>query len=114
MALCERRSPSGEHHCDIRPERPSALPEWFDTPTLPLPRFRQSELVETIRGFNVADYFPERNNVGYLRDTCVVAIKESSSPVKPHRTLSDKVVHGLIVHGTVRTYLGYALWFVLI
>ena len=94
--------------------RPSALPEWFDTLTLPLPRFRQSELVETIRGFNVADYFPERNNVGYLRDACVVAIKESSSPVKPHRTLSNKVVHGFIVHGTVRTYLGYAMRFVLV
>ena len=92
--------------------RPSALPMSFFT--LLSPRFHQSELVETFCGLNVADYFPERNNVCYLRDTCVVAIEESSSPVKPHRTLSDKVVHGLIVHRTARTYLRYALWFVLV
>ena len=81
---------------------------------LPLSRINQSMLVEAICGADIADNFPEWKLVCYVRDTCVVAIKESSSPVKPHRTLSDKVVHGLIVHGTVRTYLGYALWFVLI
>ena len=71
-------------------------------------------MVEAIRGANVVDNFPERKFVGHVRDTCVVAIEEASSPVKPHRALPDKVVHGLIVHGTVRTYLRYALWFVLV
>jgi len=71
-------------------------------------------LVKTIRGDDVIDNFLERKFVGYVRDTCVIAIEVSSSPVEPHRALSDKVVNGLIVHGTVRTYLGYALRFVLI
>ena len=71
-------------------------------------------LVKTIRGANVVDNFPERKFVGYVRDTCVIAVKISSSPVKPHRALSDKVVNGLIVHRTVRTYLGYAMRFVFV
>ena len=71
-------------------------------------------LVKTIRGDDVIDNFPQRKFVGYVRDTCVIAIEVSSSPVEPHRTLSDEVVNGLIVHCTVRTYLGYALGFVLV
>ena len=31
--------------------------------------------------------------VEHVRDTCVVAIKESSSPVELQRTLSDKMVY---------------------
>ena len=63
-------------------------------------------MVETIHEADIVDYFPEREIVGYVRDTCVelVAITESSSPDEPYRTSSDKVVHG-----AVRTYLGYAL-----
>ena len=76
--------------------------------------FYQSVLVGTISGADIADYFPKRKAVGYLRNTCFEAIKESSSHVKPHRTLLDEVVHGLLLHGAVRTYLRNALRFVLI
>ena len=71
-------------------------------------------LVKTIRGDNVVDNFLKGKFVGYVRDTCVIAIEVSSSPVEPHRALSDKVVNGLIVHRTVRTYLGYAMRFVFV
>ena len=63
----------------------------------------QSKLVEAISGTDIAKNFIKRKIVGYLRDACVIAVKVSSSLVKPHRTLSDEVVYGLIVHITVRT-----------
>ena len=61
-------------------------------------RFYQSRLVEAVSGTDITDYFLEGKIVGYLRDACVIAVKVSSSLVKPHRALSDEVVYGLIVH----------------
>ena len=78
-----------------------------------LPRL-QSMLVETICGADIANNILEWNSVGYFRDTCVAAVKESSSSIEPHRTLSDKVVHSLLLHGAVRTYLRYVLWSVFV
>ena len=67
------------------------------------PRFYQSSLVEAVSGTDITDYFLEGKIVGYLRDACVIAVKVSSSPIEPHRTLSDKVVHGFFLHIAVRT-----------
>ena len=79
---------------EIRPERPCALPSHVFSKVLrslhaPLPRFHQSLLVEAISVANVADNVLEWNSVGYFRDACVVAVKEASSSIEQHRTLSD-------------------------
>ena len=68
----------------------------------PLPRFHQSLLVEAISGADIADNILEWNSVGYFRDACVVAVKEASSSIEPHRALSDKVVHSHLFHGAVK------------
>ena len=60
-------------------------------------------LVEAICGANVANNILEWNFVGYFREACVVAVKEASSSIEPHRALPDKVVHSLLLHGAVRT-----------
>ena len=104
---------------EIRPKWPCALPSHVFSIVLkhlhaPLPRFHQSLLVAAISGVDVADNILEWNSVGYFRDACVVAVKEASSSIEPHRALSDKVVHSLLLHGAVRTYLRYVLWSVFV
>ena len=102
MALCSPRDPG--HVFSIVSETLHA----------PLPRFHQSLLVEAICGANVANNILEWNSVGYFRDACVVAVKEASSSIEPHRALPDKMVHSLLLHGAVRTYLRYVLWSVFV
>ena len=90
-------------HYEIKPKGPCVLPEKDFSRSLSDHRFYQSKLVEAVSGTDIANNFIEMKIVGYLRDACVIAVKVSSSLVKPHRALSDEVVYGLIVHITVRT-----------
>ena len=82
-------------HYEIKPKWPCALPEKDFSRALSDHRFYQSKLVEAVNGTDIANNFIKRKIVSYLRDACVIAVKVSSSLVKPHRTLSDEVVYGL-------------------
>ena len=89
-------------HYEIRPKGPCALLEKDFSRALSDHRFYQSKLVEAVSGTDIAKNFIQRKIFSYLRDACVIAVKVSSSLVKPHRALSDEVVYGLIIHITVK------------
>ena len=74
----------------------------------------QSLLVEPFSGADIVDNLPEGEDICYVRDTRVIAVEESSSTVRPHRTATNEMIHGLLLHGAVRAYLRDALRFVFI
>ena len=95
----------GNRHYEIRPKRPCALSEKdFFSRALSDHRFYRSKLAEAISGIDIANNFIKGKIVGYLRSTCVIAVKVLSSLVyvKPYRTLFREMVYGLIFHITAR------------
>ena len=66
---------------------------------VPIPCFHQSGLVDAICGANGVNYFPERLCKRHLCSSN----QRIACPVGSHRNLSDKVVHGFLLHGAVRT-----------